>query len=60
MAKPCSKHVPMLTLALLILFRYDNSVQSCLVSVYILRPIRPGTVKKPLLQDKFMEMSEIH
>ena len=29
-------------------------------SVFILRPIRPVTMTKHLVQEKFMEMSEIH
>ena len=60
MAIPCSKRVPMLTLALYTLFRNDNCVQSCLVSIYILGPISPVKLKTPLLQENFMEMSEVH
>ena len=60
MAIPCSKRVFTLNLALQALLRHDNCVQSCLVSVCILRAIRPVTMKTPLLQEDFMEMSEIH
>ena len=60
MAKPCFKCVPMFTLALYTLVRNDNCVQSCLVRVYILGPIRPATMKNPLVQEHFIEMSEVH
>ena len=60
MAKPCSKQVFSLNVALETLFRHEHSVQSWFVSVCILRPIRPVTMKKLLLQQHFMEMSEIH
>ena len=60
MATPCSKRIVTLNLALYTLFRNDNCVQSCPVSVYILRPIRPVKMYTPLLQDNFIEMSEIH
>ena len=38
----------------------DTFVQSCFFIVYTLRPIRPITMKIPLLKDTFMEMIEIH
>ena len=60
MAKTCSKRVVTLNLALYTLLRNDNCVQSCLVSVCILRPIRPATMKNPLVQEHFIEVSEVH
>ena len=46
MAKPCSKGVPTLNLALSSLFRHENSSYSCFFSVCILRPVRPVTMNK--------------
>ena len=60
MAKPCSKRVFTLNFALKTLCRNENSVQSCFFSVCILRPIRPATMKNPLVQEHFIEMSEVH
>ena len=59
MAETCSKRVLTLNLALLTLFPQENFVQS-VFSVCILRPSKPVTIKKPLLHENFMEMSEIH
>ena len=60
MAKPCSKSVLKLILALYLLFHDESSPYSCFFHVGILRPIRPVTLKTPLLQETFMEMSENH
>ena len=45
--KPCSKRVFTLNLALYTLFRHENSVLSCFLSVYLLRPYRPVTMRQP-------------
>ena len=60
MAKPCSKSVFKLNLALYLLFRYDGSAYSSLFNVGVLRPIWPVTMTTTLLQETCIEMSEIH
>ena len=50
----------MLNLAVQTLFRHETSVQTCFFSGCILRPIRPITMTKHVLQDHFMEIREIH
>ena len=49
-----------MNLAIYTLFRHEDYLQSCFFSVCILRPIRPVTMNKHLVQENFMEMSEIH
>ena len=60
MPKPFSKRVFTLNLALYTLRGHENSVQSCFFTVSIHRPIRPVTLKQPMVKENFMEMSEIH
>ena len=60
MSKLCFKRFFTVNLSLQALFRNDNSVQSCFFSVCILMTIRPVIMNTPLLQENFMEMSEIH
>ena len=60
MAKPCSKRVFKVNLALSTLCRHENSVQSCFFNVCILRPLRPVKLKQPMVKENFMEVSEIH
>ena len=58
--KPCSKRGFTLKLALYTLFRHENSVQSCIIGVCLLRLNRPVTMKIPLMKITFMEMSDSH
>ena len=60
MVKPCCKRNFTLKFTLYTLFRHEHPVQFCFVSVCILRPIRPVTMKNPLVQECFIEISEVH
>ena len=60
MGKSLSKRVLTLNLALSTLFCHETSVQSCYFSVCILRPIRLFTMKKHLVPENVMELSEVH
>ena len=59
-AKPCSKRNFTLKFTLYTLFSHEHSVQFCFVSVCILMHIRPVTMNNSLVQENFIEMSEIH
>ena len=53
MPKPFSKRGFKVKLALLTLFRYENSVQSCFFTICILRPITPDKMKTAYVDGKF-------
>ena len=50
----------MLNLAVQTLFRHETSVQSCFFSVCIPSGIRLFSMKHHLVEENFMEFSEIH
>ena len=60
MGKSLSKRVFTLNLALSTLFRHDTSVQWCVFSVCIPSTIRLFTMKKHLVPENLMELSEVH
>ena len=60
MEQACSKRVFKMKLLVYIMFCHETSVHSWLFSVCILRRNRPVTMKKHLVQENFMEMSESH
>ena len=60
MGKSLSKRVFTLNLALSTLFRNDTSVQFCVFSVCIPSTIRLFTMKKHLVPENMMELSEVH
>ena len=60
MGKSLSKRLFTLNLALSTLFRHETSVQCCVFSVCIPSTIRLFTMKKHLLPEHLMELSEVH
>ena len=60
MGQSLSKRFFMLNLALSTLFRHDTSVQCCVFSVCIPSTIRLFTMKKHLVPENLMELSEVH
>ena len=60
MGKSLSKRVLTLNLALSTMFRHDTSVQWCVFSVCIPSTIRLFTMKKHLVPEHLMELSEVH
>ena len=60
MRKSLSKRVLTLNLALSTLVRHDTSVQWCVFSVCIPSTIRLFTMKKHLMPENLMELSEVH
>ena len=62
MENTCSKLVFTMNLAMYTLLCHETSVHSCVFQCLDTgpKPIRPVTMTKHLVQEHFMEMSEIH
>ena len=60
MGKSLSNRVCTMNLALSTLFRHDASIQFCVFSVCIPSTIRLFTMKKHLVPENLMELSEVH